>query len=94
MASSKPMPPHTHPQNSNDTVIATAFKRSRLPTNCGAIKFSAKMWMAVSTPAISKNHQIVCHLVSASMNAGSQARTAPIYGTMFKTPETIPSRIG
>ena len=37
---------------------------------------------------------MVCHFVTASMNAGSQASTAPIYGTMFKTPETIPVRIG
>jgi hypothetical protein len=33
-------------------------------------------------------------LVSAIRNAGSHASTAPIYGTMFSSPETIPVRMG
>jgi len=36
------MPPQTHPQNNNATVIATAFRRTRRPTSAGAMKFAAR----------------------------------------------------
>src|SRR4029077_7301075 len=41
IASSNPMPPHTHPQKSSEIVMATAFSRTRRPTSCGATKFNA-----------------------------------------------------
>src|ERR1700692_912749 len=41
IASNRPMPPQTHPQNNNATVIATAFSRTRRPTSAGAMKFAA-----------------------------------------------------
>src|SRR5260221_11846625 len=41
MANSRPMPPQTQPQKSSEMVMATALRRTRRPTNCGATKFSA-----------------------------------------------------
>ena len=50
--------------------------------------------MAVSVAAISTNSPSVFHFASAMRKAGSQAITAPMYGTMFRIPEAIPVRTG
>ena len=94
MANTNPMPPHTQPQNSSAMVIATAFKRTRRPTSCGATRLIAKTWMVVSVAAIRTNCPSVFHFASAMTKAGSQAITAPMYGTMFRSPDAIPVRTG
>src|SRR3984885_5821145 len=94
MARSKPMPPQTHPQKRSATVIATALRRTRRPTRAGAMKFEAITWIDVRTPAMSRNEPNVLILALAMMNAGAQAMTAPMYGTMLRRPEAIPVRIG
>src|SRR5580704_4374922 len=94
MARSRPMPPHTQPQKSSAMVIATALRRTRRPTSAGAMKFEAITWIERRTPAISTNEPIVLTLALAMMNAGTQAITAPMYGTMLSKPEAMPVRIG